>query len=89
MAWSVTPEEYRSRLLTPKSCTIAKTRKTTTNQDGNGGLVGEGEEAAGPVPTSRTKVPTAAPSVMMRISGTAVPRNTQPTMPFFDASAGQ
>ena len=56
---------------------------------GDEALVGEGEEAAGPVPMLRRKVPTTAPRVMMRISGTAVPRKTQPTRPFLEVSGGQ
>ena len=56
----------------------------------DGALVGEGQEAAGArARCSSTKVPTTAPRVMMRISGTAVPRKTQPTMPFFEVSVGQ
>src|SRR3974390_2894376 len=34
MACSVTPDEYMSRLLMPKICTIAKIKKTSTNQAG-------------------------------------------------------
>ena len=89
MAWSVTPEEYMSRLLMPKSCSVAKTRKTTTNQEGMARWWAKGRNPPAPVPMFRTKVPTTAPSVMMRISGTAVPRKTQPTMPFLDVSGGQ
>ena len=48
-----------------------------------------GSKPPAPVPILRTKVPTTAPRVMMRISGTAVPRNTQPTIAFFELSVGQ
>ena len=48
----------------------------------------KGRNGCGAVPTV-TKVPTTAPRVMIRISGTAVPRKTQPTMAFFDESVGQ
>ena len=34
MACRVTPDEYMSRLLMANSCTMAKTRNTTTNQAG-------------------------------------------------------
>ena len=89
MACMVTPEEYMSRLLMPNSCTTAKSRKITTNHDGMALWWAKGKKPPAPVPMLRTKVPTTAPKVMMRISGTAVPRKTQPTMPFFDVLAGQ
>jgi hypothetical protein len=64
--------------------------KTTTNHGRDGALVGQGEEARRcPVPIPTMKVPTTAPRVMIRISGTAVPRKTQPTMPFFEVLVGQ
>ena len=78
-----------SRLLMPKSCTTAKRMNTTTNHEGMALWWTKGSNALAPVPMLRTKVPTTAPSVMMRISGTAVPRKTQPTMPFFDVPVGQ
>ena len=89
MAWRVTPEEYMSRLLTPKICTTAKRRKTTTNHEGMALWWANGRKPPAPVPMLRTKVPTTAPSVMMRISGTAVPRKTQPTIPFLEVFVGQ
>ena len=89
MACSVTPDEYMSRLLMPKSCTTAKSRNTTTNHDGMALWCAKGRNPPAPVPILRTKVPTTAPSVMMRISGTAVPRKTQPTIPFLDVLLGQ
>ena len=89
IAWSVTPEEYRSRLLMAKSCTMAKRRNTTTNQAGMALWWANGRKALLAVPTVVRKVPTAAPRAMIRISGTAVPRNTQPTMAGLEASGGQ
>ena len=85
----VTPDEYMSRLLMPKSWTTAKSRNTTTNQEGMALWWAKGRKPPAPVPIFSTKVPITAPSVMMRISGTAVPRKTQPTMPFFDVLVGQ
>ena len=79
-----------SRLLTPKSCTMAKSEEHDDEPGRDGVLVGEGKETRRrPSRCSATKVPTTAPSVMMRISGTAVPRKTQPTMPFFEVLVGQ
>ena len=49
----------------------------------------KGRKALADVPTEVRKVPTTAPRVMTRISGTAVPRKTQPTMAFLEAFAGQ
>ena len=71
------------------SCTMAKTRKTTTNQAGMTLWWAKGSRPPAPVPMPATNVPTTAPRVMIRISGTAVPRKTQPTSPFFETSVGQ
>jgi hypothetical protein len=89
MAWSVTPEEYMSRLLMQKSWRAAKTMKITTNQAGMALWCARGRKPPVPWPMPTMKVATTAPRVMIRISGTAVPRNTQPTMPFFEVSGGQ
>ena len=89
MACRVTPDEYMSRLLMAKSWSAAKIMKTTTNQAGMTLWWAKGRKPPVPCPMPTTKVATAAPSVMIRISGTAVPRKTHPTMPFFDVSAGQ
>ena len=89
MACSVIPDEYMSRLLMANSCTMAKTRNTTTNQAGMKLWWAKGRRPPEPVPMSRRNVPTTAPRVMMRISGTAVPRKIQPTRPFLEVSGGQ
>ena len=73
----------------PNSWTTAKIRNTTTNQDGMALWWARATGLRAPVPMLRTNVPITAPSVMMRISGTAVPRKIQPTMPFFEVSGGQ
>ena len=73
----------------PKSCTMANTRNTTTNHDGMALWWAKGRKPPVPLPMLSMNVPTSAPSVMMRISGTAVPRKTQPTIPFFDVSERQ
>ena len=50
MACSVTPDEYMSRLLMAKSCTMAKMRKTTTNQAGMALWWAKGRRPPAPVP---------------------------------------
>jgi hypothetical protein len=89
MAWRVTPDEYMSRLLMPKSWTIAKMRNTTTNQEGIALWCAKGKKALLELPMVGKNVPTAAPKVMIRISGTAVARKTHPTIPLLDVSGGQ
>jgi hypothetical protein len=89
MAWRVTPEEYMSRLLMPKSWTMAKMRKTTTNHDGMALWWAKGKKALLELPIVGKNVPTAAPRVMIKISGTAVARNTHPTIPRLDVWGGQ
>ncbi len=89
IAWSVTPEEYMSRLLIANSWTMHRIRNASTNQAGKKDWWAKATKALAWVPTSRRKVPTAAPSVMIRISGRAVPRKTQPTMAGFELSGGQ
>ncbi len=90
IACSVTPDEYMSRLLIPKIWTMANNRKTTTNHGGMTLVWAKGSKRLRPGPRSfGTNVPTTAPSVMIRISGTAVPRKTQPTIAFFEVLVGQ
>src|ERR1700684_2848234 len=84
MAWSVIPDEYMSRLLMANSWTMAKMRKITTNQAGMKLWWAKDKRPPEPVPMLRRNVPTTAPRVMMRISGTAVPRKIQPTRPFLE-----
>ena len=50
MACSVTPEEYMSRLLMAKSCTMAKSEEDDDEPGRDGALVGEGQEAPRPRP---------------------------------------
>jgi hypothetical protein len=51
----VTPDEYRSRLLMAKSWTMAKIRKTTTNQAGMKLWWAKGRKALAEVPTEVRK----------------------------------
>ena len=85
MAWSETPEEYRSRELMPKSCTMAKTKNTATTQLGIACWMCRASKGFAPFQAlnwapEETKVKVAAPSTIMKISGIAVPRNIQPTI---------
>ena len=51
MACSVTPDEYMSRLLMPKICTMANSRNTTTNHGGMALVCAKGRRPPEPVPT--------------------------------------
>src|SRR5579863_3065207 len=85
IAWSDTPEEYRSSELMPKSCTMAKIKKSTTTQLGivcwacnasKGFALFQSADCV----LEEIKVKVAAPMTIMKISGMAVPRNIQPTI---------
>ncbi len=74
-----------SRLLMANSCTMQKIKKMTTNQAGIADWWAKGRKAFDEVPTVVRNVPRAAPRVMIRISGTAVPTKIQPTIDLEEA----
>ena len=81
----MTPEEYRSRLLMPKSWTTTKHMNTATNQPGRTCWPTNAVNGSAPfhrlVPLLSTPMNenSEAPRTMIAISGSAVPRNIHPT----------
>src|ERR1017187_4538309 len=74
MACNVTPDEYMSKLLMANSWSPAKIMKTTTNHGGMMLWWARAKKPPVPCPIPTMKVATAALRVMIRISGSAVPR---------------
>src|SRR5580700_9169559 len=74
IAWSDTPEEYRSSELMPKSCAIAKIKKIAMTQLGMACWMWSASKGFEPFQAlnsapEETKVKVAAPSTIMKISG--------------------